>query len=281
MVLVLIFLTWLGLASGSFANALVWRLREQASSSGTNPRFSAKELSIIKGRSMCPHCGHQLSAGDLVPVLSWLFLSGRCRYCNSSISAQYPIVELSGALVFTLSYVFWPGGVHGGSDWLLLITWLLSAVGLLALLIYDARWTILPNKIIYPTLFIALAGRLLNIVLFSDNKAHHLWLLASSLLVASGVFWLLFMFSKGRWIGYGDVRLGLVIGALLASPTKSFLMIFMASVLGLLFTSPALVRKQKNLASQMPFGPFLISACWLTLLFGDRLINWYTQLFNS
>jgi len=101
-----------------------------------------------------------------------------------------------------------------------------------------------------------------------------------SVFVASGLFWALFMISSGRWIGYGDVRLGLITGTTLASPTKSFLMIFLASVLGTLFVIPLLIAKRQSFSSKLPYGPFLILSTALTLLFGGPIINWYTRLLS-
>src|SRR4029077_3983410 len=152
----------------------------------------------------------------------------------------------------------------------------LSSVGLLALLIYDFKWLLLPNRIIYPTLAAAAVGRLAYILLFADNKVHKLLLLVFSLAIASGIFWLLYLYSKGKWIGYGDVRLGLVTGTLLASPQKAFGMVFVASLLGTIFTLPTLASGKRGLASRIPYGPFLIIATYIMLLFGDRLAGWYS-----
>lgn len=262
--MILLILAGLGLAMGSFISALTWR--------------TYKKKDWVKGRSQCPHCGHQLAASDLVPLFSWLALKGRCRYCKKPISWQYPAIELGTMLVFTASYLFWPGGVTTAGDWLLFTTWLACSVGLMALLVYDARWLLLPSKILYPTALIAASGRLIYIAAFEADKlnAGVNWLLA--LAVASGFFWVLYMVSSGRWIGFGDVRLGLVTGTLLANPSLSFLMIFLASVLGLLFVIPDLLKSRKALTSHVPYGPFLITATFLSFLFGDWLINWYKDL---
>ena len=112
--MVIVVIGLVGLAFGSFVNALVWRLREQS----VKPRakksknliahrslLTAQDLSIVKGRSMCPNCYNSLAAKDLVPVLSWLSLKGRCRYCNKSISWQYPAVELITSLIFLISHL--------------------------------------------------------------------------------------------------------------------------------------------------------------------------------
>src|SRR5664279_5463431 len=130
----------------------------------------------------------------------------------------------------------------------------------MALLVYDARWFLLPNKIIYPTFFVAAAGRLVYLIGYSPNKGHALLMWFLSVAVASGMFWLLYIISNGKWIGFGDVRLGLITGTVLATPAKSFLMIFMGSILGTLFILPAIAVGKKSLTSKLPYGPFLIAA---------------------
>jgi prepilin signal peptidase PulO-like enzyme (type II secretory pathway) len=263
--MVILALAILGLAFGSFINALTWRLH--------------KKKDWVKARSQCTHCGHTLHSLDLIPVVSWLALGGRCRYCKKAISIQYPLVELAGALVATLSYTFWPASFDDRGQVILLGAWLISAIGLLALVIYDFRWMLLPNKLIYPTLGIAALGNLLFLTLTPDRLSFiRGWLL--SLLIASGIFWVLYMISNGKWIGYGDVRLGLVTGTLLHSPTKSFLMIFFASILGTFFVLPSLIKGGRSMTARLPFGPFLIVGTGIALIFGDSLINWYLGLFN-
>jgi prepilin signal peptidase PulO-like enzyme (type II secretory pathway) len=277
MVLTIILLAWLGLAFGSFVNALVWRVHEQSKKSKNKSNKDAN-LSIVNGRSICPNCKHILAWYDLFPVFSWLWLRGRCRYCKKHISWQYPLVELVAAAVFIFSYAFWPLNLDGAGSWILLITWLVSSVGLLALAVYDVKWTLLPNKIIYPTFFIAAAGRLIYLIGYEPHKLHGLLYWLASVAVASGIFWLLYLVSSGNWIGFGDVRLGLITGTVLASPSKSFLMIFMASVLGTLFALPGLISGKKTFVSKLPYGPFLILATWLVLLFGDKILNWYQRM---
>lgn len=270
MVVVIVVLAWLGLAFGSFVNALVWRLHKQLTSKKVD-----KSLSIVNGRSICPHCRHILAWYDLIPVFSWVTLRGRCRYCKKPISKQYPLVELAGAAIFVASYVLWPGDVNSAGEWVLFVTWIAASVGLLALLVYDAFWMILPNRIVYPTVAIAALGRLIYLIGFEEHKGHGFLMWIASVAVASGIFWLLFVVSNGKWIGFGDVRLGLITGTILSSPSKSFLMILLGSVLGTLFIVPGLLSGKKTAASKLPFGPFLIAGCAIALLFGGDILDWY------
>lgn len=279
----------LGLCFGSFVNAVVWRTKQQAKS--RKPKVeSLKQFSIFTGRSQCVHCGHKLAAKDLLPVLSWLALRGRCRYCKKPISWQYPIVELTMAAVFVLSYVFWfnpvelvshstGAGPIGAGQSVLFITWLVTSAGLAALAVYDWRHMLLPNRLLYPTFFVAFAGRLAYIAFFVSDKSHSLWLWFSSLVVASGIFFVIYFASREKAIGFGDVRLGLITGTVLADPALSLLMLFSASLLGTIIVLPALVTGRKKLTAKIPYGPFLIAATWLALLFGNELIDRYRYLF--
>ena len=264
-----ILLFGLGLCAGSFVNALVWRVSQQSK--------GPKGLSILNGRSVCPHCRHELAVRDLIPILSWLALRGRCRYCKKRIEDN-PLVELAAGLVFAISYLFWPIELSVNGQLVLFITWLVVSVGLLALLVYDYKWMLLPNRILYPTALVAAAGRLVYIAGFSSDKSEAIVQWALAVGVASGIFWLLFMMSSGKWIGYGDVRLGLITGTVLGTPGLAFLMIFIASILGTLFVLPAIASGKTTMTSRIPFGPFLIAATYLTLLFGQSVIDWYEEL---
>lgn len=280
MIVIFLVLFVVGLAMGSFINALVWRVYEQSKleKGKTKTGMTDINLSILKGRSVCPKCHRQLAIKDLIPLISWITLVGKCRYCKKSISKQYPVVELTGGAIFALSYLLWPQIVHLNGQWLLLAFWLVSSVGLLALAVYDLRWMLLPNRIIYPTLLAAVIGRVGYIVFFDPTPLRALLLWAGSIVIASGVFFAIFMVSKGKWIGYGDVRLGLITGTLLAGPQKSFLMIFLASLIGTIIIIPALLTGKKNLASKLPYGPFLIMATGIVVIYGDSILSWYKGL---
>ena len=115
-----------GLCFGSFVNALGWRLHKQLNAKKPNP-----DLSILKGRSMCPHCGHTLSAVDLLPVVSWLSLGGKCRFCRKPISWQYPVVEMVTAVLFLVSYIYWPFTLNGVES-IVFGSWLVMLVGFMA-----------------------------------------------------------------------------------------------------------------------------------------------------
>jgi leader peptidase (prepilin peptidase)/N-methyltransferase len=279
MLVIAIVLFFVGLCLGSFVNATVWRLHEHANAKRSKKGIKKANLSIVSGRSICPHCKHQLSALDLIPVFSWLFLRGKCRYCHKPIPDS-PLVELTMGIVFAGSYLFWPHTVGLDGQWILLSTWLAASVGLLVLAVYDLRWMILPNRVIYPTLLLSVIGRLGYLTAFEKKPLHALLMWAFSIIISSGVFLALFLYSKGKWIGYGDVRLGLITGTLLGDPQKSLLMIFLASFIGTLLVIPDLLRGKKTMSSKLSYGPLLIAATTIIIIFGDSLLNWYKNLLD-
>jgi prepilin signal peptidase PulO-like enzyme (type II secretory pathway) len=271
-------LAGLGLCLGSFVNALVWRVHEQAKGGKKKQKLKeAKQLSIAKGRSLCPNCRHQLSARDLIPLFSWLSLRGKCRYCHKSISVQYPLVELVTAILFVASYIFWPIPL-AGVELVSFGIWLIVLTGLMALLVYDLRWYLLPNRILYPLTGIASVMAFVRVV----SAVEPYWAFIETLfavLVGGSLFYILFQVSKGKWIGGGDVKLGWLLGILVATPARALLTIFIASVLGSLVSVPLLLSGRLKKNAVIPFGPFLIVGAIIVMLFGGDILDWYRQTF--
>lgn len=253
----------LGLAFGSMVNALVWRLHEKRN--------------WVSERSECVHCHHVLGAGDLIPVFSFLFLRGKCRYCHKHISIQYPIVETVVALLFVLSYILWPEAISG-AEIAVFALWLLVATGLVALAVYDLRWMQLPTRLIFSLLVLAIVMSLITVIR-SDNPLTTALNFGFGSLVGGGIFYLLFIFSKGKWIGGGDVRLGFLLGLLAATPVKSLLLIFVASLLGALLSFILIGFKSMKRHALIPFGPFLVAALFIIQFYGEDIIHWYSRVF--
>ena len=268
-----IVLALLGLCFGSFTNALVWRIHEQEEKKKLTKK-QQRELSIVHGRSMCVHCKHSLAWYDLLPVLSWLSLKGKCRYCGKPIEDS-PLVELLTAGLFVWSYVAWPYGWETLGTTLFCF-WLVFLVGFMALAVYDLRWMLLPNRIVY--LLIALSVLQVFVKLgLSDDKGLVLSQAFWGLLVIGGLFYGLFQLSKGKWIGGGDVKLSFMIGLLVGGPLNSILAIFVASFLGSLVSLPMIAKKSLKPTSHIPFGPFLLIATAVVYLYGARVADWYTS----
>lgn len=265
-VMVVLYLFVLGLCLGSFVNAFVWRFHELEKKVSEKRR---QELSVTHGRSMCVNCGHTLKATDLIPLVSWLGLRGRCRYCKRPISIQYPVVELLTAVLFVTSYFVWPYGFDALGIGLFL-AWLGMAAGLIALAIYDIRWMRLPFGISF-----SLAGFwLLILALLSTfegiGRLHIGYAIIGGALL-SGLFWLLLVISDGRWIGGGDIPLGALLGLLAGSVLSAAALLFFASLLGSIYALPLLASGKLTPKSRIPFGPFLIAAGIAVFLLGPRV----------
>lgn len=262
-----------GLMIGSFVNAWTWRLHEQESikaSKNPDKKYLAR-LSIQKGRSMCTKCKHELAAIDLVPVLSWLYLGGKCRYCHQSIDYDNPSLEIIAPALLIASYIWWPHGFKGLGLYYFSF-WLAFLVAFIALATYDKRWYVLPDNIIKPLVILAFV-QMLGAILFWHAGLHSIVTAFWGVLVSSGLFYLIFVISKEQWIGGGDVKLGVVLGILLGGPAMSLLMLFIASTLGSLVGVPLLMAGKRNV--RLPFGPFLLVATFIVTLFGSSIINWY------
>jgi len=254
-----------GLAFGSFALAMVDRMK-------------AKKT-WIHGRSKCDHCKHVLSPRDLIPVFSWVIQGGKCQYCKKKLSSYYPLVELGSGFVFLFSYLFLPYEIEGLFS-VMFGLWLFSLVLMTALTVFDLRWYRLPNKIVYPLISVALIHRVVEFFAKDETLSEALLPTLLALIVGSGVFWLLFQISKGKWIGDGDYRLGVAIGLFLADPLVTWLAIFIASLIGLVFMLPSILGSKKNkLKLKVPFGPFLILGLYFCYLFGEKIIDWYLETF--
>lgn len=272
----IVIFAFLGLAAGSFVNALVWRLQRQEEAKTDKQR---NRYSIANGRSMCPACEHKLAAKDLVPVFSWITLRGKCRYCRQPIHWQYPLVEASTAALFVISYVFWPAFDGISIDMMEMVgfaVWLITVAGLVALAVYDIRWMLLPNRIVLPLIYLA-TGWALARSLVETNLEPVIGALGGAVM-GGGLFYLLFQLSKGKWIGGGDVKLGFLLGILLGDIGLATLMLFLASLIGVIVSLPLLVSGKVGRNTRIPFGPFLIISTVLVQLFGRDLFAWYVDL---
>jgi leader peptidase (prepilin peptidase) / N-methyltransferase len=273
-VLIVIALAVLGLIMGSFVNALVWRVHKQQELEDKKDKQSKElfpKLSIVNGHSMCSHCHHPLAPKDLIPVVSWVWLRGKCRYCHRKIE-DTPVAELLTALLFVISYIFWPSGLRGFGLAEFGI-WLAFIVGFVALAIYDICWYLLPDRIVFPLVVLAVVEVLVHILFFGGS-----WPLFIAtvwgVLIASGFFFVLYQVSNGKWIGGGDVKLGLVLGILLGGPLNSIFLLFLSSLLGTIVSIPLLVRRKAKRGILIPYGPFLLMAAFIIMLFGARMQDW-------
>ena len=274
-----------GLSLGSFAGASVYRLRARqlVEDKKAGEKVDAKELKRLKplsevsarrDRSRCLHCGHTLAWYDLLPLGSWLSLKGKCRYCKQSIGRFEPVIELSMMAVFVLSYALWPFELSTPLAVTQFMLWLASSVGLAILFVYDLRWFLLPNSVMFTVIGIAAASAVVT-VLQSSDAISTIWSITGAVGILSGLYLILYLVSKGQWVGFGDIKLGLALALLLADWQLAFVALFAANLIGTAIVIPGMIRKKLTRKTQVPFGPLLIAGFLIALLFGFDIINWY------
>lgn len=245
----------LGLAAGSFLNCLIYRLYHKKT---------------ISGRSFCPKCGHQIAFYDNIPLLSFIVLGGRCRHCRQSISWQYPMVELAAGFLFLAvasrySLIQYPvsGIQHLVRDWLMLFA-------LLFIFVYDIKYYLIEDIVILP---IAASVFILNLIL----KVPVLNLILAATL-AAGFFVLQYFLTRGKGIGLGDFRIGLLMGLYFGWP-KILVAISSAYIIGMIIAVFLIILKKKKLSSRVPLGPFLVIGSLITMFYGQQILDWYLASF--
>ena len=241
-----------GLIGGSFLNVVIFRLYEGEQ--------------FFFGRSKCRSCGQKLKARDLLPIVSFLLSGGKCRYCQKRISWQYPAVELVTAVLFCVNYYFFTSGQFNAIE--LIRNFILLAV-LIVVFVYDLRWMLVSDLIAVPAIVI--------FFIFSLVLGRTLPDLLISLVIGFGFFALQYYLSSGKWLGAGDLRLGLLIGAIFAWPGV-FAVLFVTYLIGGAVSVILLLSGKAGRKTAVPLGVFIVPAILLVLFFGERLINWYLAL---
>ncbi len=329
----LTFLFILGACLGSFACCEARRLhlraeeenakgrkRTQKSPTNAEPKKRTQKSSVQSSpvrpgnRSVCLSCGRQLKWYDNIPIVSWLLLCGRCRYCGAKIGVAELVAELASALVFLgigVDYVFGPLAPAFELvpttpslllPWLSLIFTLIFATLLIFLGLYDALYSQLPTLLLtfsiicaiiililkYWSFFSSFSPNLFTSTLLRTPETTEVALLIlapiGAIAILGGTYLLLYLVSRGRWVGDGDWLLGTALGLALASPWAALLVLFLANALATVFVAPRLARgstpsrKGKHSAHtsslsaldcQIPLGPFLIAAYFLVTIFAD------------
>jgi len=283
-IVIAVLLAVLGLCMGSFAGATVWRLRARqlVEDKADGEKVDADEYKTLQpltkatlatDRSRCLHCGHELKWYDLLPLASWLSTGGRCRYCHEKIGLFELLIELGMAAFFAASYLLWPEIVTP-LDIALFGLWLVSGVLLAILFAYDTKWFLLPNQVVFPLIGVAAVAAVLRLF-EADDIAATLLDQAAAIVILSGLYLFLWYFSKGKWIGFGDVKLGLALALLLGNWQLAFLALFLANLIGCIVVIPGLLSGRMNRKTHVPFGPLLIVGAVATMLVGQPILQWY------
>lgn len=238
-----------GAVIGSFLNVLIYRL--------------PNDESLIYPSSRCPHCQHKLAWYELIPIASYFIQGGKCKYCRSKISIQYPIIEAITGGLFVLTFVRFDFTA------LALIYGFVFAI-FLAIIIIDWRYMIIPDELNIIIGIMGLMGLALGITnnLFTG--------LAASFLAGLSL-WLLAVISRGG-MGGGDIKFAFAIG-LFMNWGQVLLMFFLASILGSIYGLYVIIRHGYQARRPIPFGPFLMIGASLALIYGQDIINYYLSLF--
>lgn len=276
-ILLIVVLGVLGALLGSFACAQVWRLRahQLMQDKRDGEDYDKAELKQLKGlirpalhdRSECLHCHHMLAWYDLLPVISWVSLGGKCRYCRKSIGYSEILSEVGLATVFILSYIAWPFALDSGVAIASFAVWLVACVVMTILFIYDAKWSLLPFGLNIALIVIAIVFQGATV---AAGEPLAMWSLLGGVLLLGGLY---LGFSLAGWVGMGDGILGVGLAILLGNWQYAFLALFIANLLGCFMLIPLYLRRQLHHQARIPFGPFMILGALIAMFYGSWLLS--------
>lgn len=260
----------IGICWGSFANVLIDRGQKGKS---------------ISGRSKCDYCHYKLKWFDNIPILSFLVLKGKCRKCKKKLSWQYPVVEFLTGILFVI--VFWFLQANSlfeinnfGSHGLINLIYYFSIFYLLwVILVWDIKYMIISDWLVLIGTTLTFLYKFSETILAGNFLALNSPLLNGLLggVVLGGFFGILYWYSKGKWIGGGDVKLGFWLGFLVGLNMIYFLILF-SYTLGSFVAILLLILSKKKMKSEIPFGPFLVIGTWLIIFFKSEILNIWNNL---
>lgn len=283
-----------GAALGSFAGAQVWRLRarqlKQDKDAGEavdrteyrtlKPLMGAKGLS---DRSIDFTTGKKLKWYDMIPVLSWIILRGKSRYSGKPIGMMEFLLEVFGGAIFVASYALWPFELVSAVSIAAFVIWLAILVCLMILFAYDQKWFLLPDSVTIVAVILAGVFAVLQL-----SQVANIWESLFSLLGAfallPGLYLALFLFSRwrfgeeGTWVGFGDIKLGVVLALIVLTWQQGFIALFAANLIGSILVIGAMVAGKVHMKDRVPFGPLLIAGAIISFFFGADISAWFSGL---
>lgn len=260
------FIFFLGSAIGSFLNVLIYR--------------TIRGQDWVKDRSVCEHCKHKISWYENIPVLSYLFLGGKCSSCKKKIDIIHPLIELlTGSLFlwwYTVGFLFFKL-TAAPLLYIQPLFWLFVLIIFVAILISDLKYQIIPNWSVLLLLMAVISYRL---ILLSTGEMQWLDFAKTVLgtLGLTGFFFSLWFFTKGKGFGFGDVKLAIPLGLLLGSWQRIVIATFFSFVIGAIVGVGLISFKKKKFGQTLPFGPFLLLATGLSLVWGYEIWDEYVKL---
>jgi leader peptidase (prepilin peptidase)/N-methyltransferase len=250
-----------GTIVGSFLNVVILRLK--------------KNKSVIKNPSHCPFCKRKLRWFELIPVVSFFIQKGKCRCCHKKISWQYPIVEFFTGLIFVLIIAYFADFSFYG---LINLCYLLViSCFLIVIFVYDLKYYLVSDKIVYPAIFVSLLYDTYLALIANQFSIFFSSILGAISVGGFFLFWVLV--SKGKWMGTGDIKIGILLG-LTFGIYQLFTTLFLTFFVGAIVAIILMILKKKKLKSEIPLGPFLTGAAFITLFWGNYLLDWYLNIFS-
>ncbi len=282
------FLFIFGLLVGSFLNVVSLRYL---------PGNRLLDLKIINGRSKCLSCRKKLVWYELIPILSFIIQRGRCRACSKRLSLQYPVVEFLSGLIFLLVSIKILNFqlLIFNFQLLVVIVWIAIFLLFLLLSVIDFRRYIIPDQINLSLAFLGVILVLLSLLTINGQQSflgHYAYLFGSislfeitwfnhffAALLAVIFFWLIIFFSRGKAMGWGDLKLAGALGLIFGWP-DIIMTLMLSFLIGGIFSSVLLIKGKKKMKDAVPFGPFLVIGSALTFFLGFQIIDWYFKLFG-
>ena len=274
-ILFFIIVFFIGLAFGSFLNSLVYRLGKRES---------------ILGRSFCPKCKKQIAWYDNIPVISFIFLNGKCRKCKKKISIQYPIIELIVGFLFVFAFyrvnnsvsvisyaLFTPSIVqYLGFAFAILREWIIFFT-LAFIFIYDLKYSKIEDIVLLPCTALVFVLNLVTPELFNFLNSASILIqvktIIFTIIISVGFFALQYLFTKGKGIGLGDLRIGLFIGVVLIYYQHLLVAILFSYIIGATISILLIALNKKTIKSQIPLGPFLTIGTFVAMVYAQRIIE--------
>jgi len=257
MYIVYVLIILLGLAVGSFLNVLILRFDELKT--------------IWRIRSHCLNCKKAIRWYDLIPFFSYFILGGKCRDCKKPISIQYPLVEGLTAVLF--AGIYWQYNL----TWQALLLAIIVAI-LIVIAVYDILHLEIPDILTYLGILFSLGFVFLNLLSNFEFRMSNLIPYGYAVLIGAGFLGFLVIVSRQKWMGAGDILMGVLMGVLLGMP-NILVGLFFAFVLGSIVGLVLIAAKKKTLKDAVPFGPFLVAGTLIALFWGEKLVNYYLGIF--
>lgn len=271
---------------GSFLNVVIYRLPkmmeqgwykecrefladelakpEQSKNKTSNKEVPQAEITLSKPASTCPKCGHLIRFYENIPVISWLFLGGKCSQCKNKISARYPSIELITAILSTVVAINF--GVTSTTLFLVLLTY-----GLVCLTMIDYDHMLLPDQITLPLLWLGLLVNINGAIVPLEEAVIGA---AAGYLSLFSIFWGFKLLTGKEGMGHGDFKLVGLFGAWIGWQLLP-LLILMASAVGAIIGLSLMLFKNHKREQPIPFGPYLAIAGWITMIWGNNIWSWY------